>query len=228
MRYALLAATMYAAISTASNAATIITFGQSGLANTVTGIANASGSHIRGEDIPVTITQIDSGAVTPPVDAFLYLAGDSTSGATTGLVTVQHFDGDFEITSGIGNTGINYLSGAFDDATFGIRAGTGLTLTAFATFTSDVISTLGLPRNFSLSFTNVTPLLGTSGAQLANSADCGPPFDTVGCNDTGATIAAFTASVSGNASANVPEPMTLTLLGVGLLGLGMVRRARNR
>ena len=68
-----------------------------------------------------------------------------------------------------------------------------------------------------MTFTNVLPPVSTSGVQAANSADCAP-FFSVGCNDTGQTFGSFTASVSGNASANaIPEPAT-SAAGLGAAG----------
>jgi hypothetical protein len=231
MKPILLAATAVAALAVAvpATATTIITFGQISRVNTVTGIADVFGTHLSGNNIGITITEIDSGAVTPPTPAFLDLSADSTSGASGNLAVVQHFDGNFSITSLPGDAGTNYLSGSFEDGVFGIKTGTGLTLTADAQFTSDVIGDLNAPRNFSLAFTNVRPKVSVSNTQSQNSLDCGPPFSTVGCNDTGETISSFGASLSGNASAAAPEPMSIALLGSGLLGLGATlgRRRKN-
>jgi hypothetical protein len=71
-------------------------------------------------------------------------------------------------------------------------------------FTSDVITSLSLPAALGLGFANIAPA-----------------FEIVGDS-----IGSFTSSVSGTFSANVavPEPMTLGLLGVGLLGLVMTKR----
>jgi PEP-CTERM motif len=159
----------------------------------------------------VLITQIAGGLA--PISATMTLDATSTNAAITVAGQImQNYSGSFAITSG----STNYLSGNFVDALFG--SGTGLTLTAssatageIVSFTSSVIpaADLGGPLAVSLALSNVTPsasILGTS-------------------------VAAFTGHVSGTMSANAiaaPEPGSLAVLGVGLLGLGAVPRRRRR
>jgi hypothetical protein len=207
-----------ALLAAPANAVTILSFGQSGNGNTITGTNSLSGTTFGGTDVPITITQIDAGLATP-FAAFLDLSATSTpAGATVGSggAIVEHFLGTFSINANAANTGTNYLSGTFADGAITSEGATAIAVFApTTTFASDVIADLGLPRSLTLGLTNVTPEVSLANAPLT---------------DSGLTLAGFTASVAGNASANVenvPEGAgSLGLLGVGLLGLGLVRRRR--
>jgi len=205
-----------------ARADTILVFGQNGTASTIAASNNGAGTTtIFGANIPVTITAISAPTATP-ISAFLTVNATNIAAATSsgGGNVQQSFAGNFTITSGVGGTGTNYLSGNFSDALFG--SGSGLTLTASNTppstdtvnFNSGVITTLNPGRAISLSFTNVIPAV-----TIVNGS-----------------ISSFTASVAGNMSANigqvtpppVPEPATLAggLIGLGCIGLARLRRRR--
>jgi PEP-CTERM motif len=192
------------AISSAQ-AVPILTFGQVGQANVVTGTRTGATTSLDATNAVITVSQIDAPNAAP-FNAFLTFDFDSTNAATAvGPFITQNFSGDFCITSLPNCGGVNYLSGDLIDVAFGANAA--LTLSASTppsanvVFTSDVITTLGLDRGASFSFANVTPLL----------------------HITNGTIDSFTSSVSGTFSA-VPEPETLALLMMGLVAVGLARR----
>jgi hypothetical protein len=197
-----------------ASADTILIFGQAVGGNPVVGTSDGINTSINGLNIPVFITFIQNGA---PGTAFLNFLFSSTSPVVfQNGEAVQNFTGSWQITSGIGGTGTNFLSGSFTDVGHG--AGNSFTLNAgtaggdsISPFFSDVITSLGLERALAFSFTNVTPPIPT-----------GP----VGGRET------FTAAVSGDFSANivsrVPEPMSLVLLGSGLVGLSQRRLWRRK
>lgn len=199
-----------------ASATVILTMGQSAHVSTITGTNDNLGTTtISGTDVAITITQLDSACCVEPLSAFFTLTATSIAPAfLVGPNVAQEYSGSFTITSGAGGTGTNYLSGSFSDAIFG--TGAALTLSASTppaanvSFTSDVISALGLDRGVSLSFADVTP-----GASIHLGS-----------------LASFTSSVSGTFSANVghenPEPATLGLLGIALAGLGFAQRRKQR
>ncbi len=205
------------AASPPAHADVVLSFAQNINGPTVSGTTNAADTQttIIGTDIPVTISQFIGGG-TPIMS---YLIFDLVSSEPVSMVfgqLLEPFSGSFSFTSQIGGGGINYLSSSFTDFVFGINGGSSLTLNASeppgtVSFTSDVlnVSSLELPRATSLGFADVTP-----------------PGSIVGT-----TLAGFTSSVSGTVSAgvinNVPEPASLTFLGLGIGTIAALKRRRR-
>jgi PEP-CTERM motif len=213
-KYLLLTLLATTALSiSAAHATTILTFGQTGTADTITGTESGGATTIKtdGSFVGVTITQIDA-PVLVPVSARFILSATSTGTATTILGQVeQAFTGTFSICGVTCAT--NYLSGTFADAVFG--AGGGLTLTASGevpgesvTFTSNVIDNtlFTTDRSLSLSFANVAP----------------PVHITDG------SLGSFTSGVSGTMSSSVPEPSTWAMMLAGFAGLAYAGLRKGR
>jgi hypothetical protein len=189
----------------------IITFGQVGSTSPVTGTASGGVTTIDITNALADISQIVTGGA--PIDnVFVNLAATSTAPAQllAGTFVEQSYDGSFCISSGIGCTGTDYLSGTFTDAVFGNKGGTQLTVNVSdppdsLTLSSDVISAklLGAPSALGFTFTDVKPSVAITGS------------------GSKATIASFTAAFAGDVSASaVPEPATWAMLVLGFLGLG--------
>lgn len=199
-----------AALPQRAEAATILAFGQVGTASTITATAGVGSTTITGTDIAVTLTSFLGGGA--PLNAFLDLSASSTGPAAGAQ---QPFSGSFSITSAaLGGT--NYLSGTFTALFIGLGAAGSVLASdppGTVTFTSDILlpDQLGQTRAVSFSFTDLAPLL------------TGSPCGIV------PTTCSFTSNISGNMSADrvaIPEPASLALLGMGLVGLGLSRRRR--
>jgi hypothetical protein len=171
----------------------ILVFGQSGGGNQFFGDETAGTTVLDANNVPITITSLDGVAVN--ISAFFNLDATSTGPAQQAdTAWTQPYDGDFQITSGLDGTGINYLSGVFSGVQLGVVGGTQLVLASTQpplslTFTSSVIpaDSLSPPRAMGLTLTNVLPSVQISNLSFAD----------------------FSASVAGNFSAAViPEPVT--------------------
>jgi hypothetical protein len=214
MKLILLAGAAILGLAGTAHAVPIIQFAQTSSVNTVTATANAgdTATTIAGSNVAVGVTQDLGGFLG---NAFLNLNATSTgAAAAVGTGAVQHYAGSFTITSGLGGSGTNFLSGTFTDAALGVGSALVLAIGAppdVLALTSSVIpaSELVNPDAASFGFTNVIP-----------------PISIVGT-----TIGSFAATVAGNVSSSavaIPEPGSLALLGLGMLGLAAVRRSRTR
>ena len=212
-------------LCSAAQAGTIVQFGETNPADVITATAsggvtsfstagNADGG---GVSVPVTITNL-FGTPGLSIPAFETFVGVSTTGPASSVlgVAVQAVTGTIEITSGIGGTGINYVTATFTNPTLpatvgGLIGGDQLQLGAAGPpdtlLLTSSLGILGPPTSMTLAFSNVEPPVAISGT----------------------TLAGFTGQNAGTFAATaIPEPASVALLGIGMSGLIALRRFFKR
>jgi len=217
------------AMATSSGAITILQFAQTNPNDFVTATASGASttlttnSTLAPGSIPIQITNIAGAALGVPIPAFETFIGVTSTGTatTTAGVIEQLYSGTIAITQGPNNTGGNFLTATFTNATLSGFAGGGSASLVGSrppqnvTFTSNFAAIIPLilgnpPENFAISFSNITPTLSVSGT----------------------TIAGFTAQNSGTFAAVVPEPSGIAMAGMAMVAglgcLGWRRRQSSR
>jgi hypothetical protein len=213
MRNLLLAATAVTALAFTlpANAALITSMAQESGTNTVTAIGSGGVTNI--SIASGTLVTLGGGIFNVSGASFELSAASIDTAVNVSGEIIQHYSGSFCVSS-VAGCGGNFLSGTFTDAAFGAAGGPGLTVQVSnppeqLVLTSNVVPASDLlpPSSFNLTFVNLSAPLAI----------------------TGGTIGSFNASFTGDVSASAaPEPAGLALFGLGLLGIGFVRRQSHR
>lgn len=216
MKTLLAASVAWLALATPSDAVQVVAFGQTSGSNTVTATTDAGNTMttLAILDAGVDVTQLLG--LVPISGLFFDLNATSIDAAqTVGGAVLQHYSGSFCITSAAGCGGTNVLSGTFSDAAFGTLGGPGL-----------VVNVNNPPDTLALS----SSLLAASDLLAPNTFNLGfSNLPSPGVTIVGTTIAPFTASFAGVASASVAvppvaEPASLAIFGLAVSALGFVCR----
>lgn len=212
MKNFVLAAVVFAASSVSAFADTIVNFSDLSVGSKVKATASATGTVIQSglNGSPSGIAIGFGGGVNnvPNNTGFITFSLASTGVATTfaGGAT-QSFAGDFKITQNANGTGTVYVQSTGNALSGTIFAANGTTsfqigMESSSDFTGTLIAPgIVSPFGLSLQFSNVSL-----------------PFSTVVIGGK-RTIRGFTSVVNGTVTGVVPEPSTISLLGLGVAGL---------
>lgn len=222
MKKLLVSAFALVLLSSTANAApiTFLQFTQAALGNNFTVTNGGVSSTITSNQLvnvtfdPSVCLVAGCGGVTPGIFNLSLIANSTSLATSDGSDITQNFGGTIAITQGA----INLLTVNFSDIFSGAVGGSSPTLSSsqppdIFTGTSDVFDPLklGIPRGFSISFSSFN-CVGGGGLAI-----------------TGSSICSATAAGTGTFSADVvaPEPTTLALFGIGLLGASTRLRRRR-
>jgi len=214
-------------LSTSANAGTVLQFGQTNPFDVVTATDNGAGTTTLssagnvdggGVSIPVIITNFLGLSVTIP--AFeTYVGVTSVGPAVSAFGSVfQNYAGTIEFTSGIGGTGVNFMTATF--APVGGMSATGLSGAAGG---SGAALQATQPPD-SLTLTSSFAILSPPSAMSIGLSNVTPPLHIAGDG----SIGSFVAQNAGTISATlIPEPGTLCMGSIAVvLGTLFYRKKR--